>query len=273
MKYYEKLVFNAHGDIPQSRGISHTGCFRGYYGIQYNHSGTLFLSRGRESPVTVEGPHAFFTFPGPSFVYGSPPGCQRHHCYICFSGTLIRRFISGGLMELGRKNPLIQIVHSERFYSVFSKLNQLIGESGGAVQPRAAWMLEDLLLQLQEQPGAGIRINAFCEHELQILREKIREQPLRNWDFEAEAKRLSISYSHFRRLFREVAGCAPNQFLIEARLSYAEPLLEKGVLSIAEVAHRCGFPDEFYFSRLFKKHRMISPSSMRSSVSGPNRPD
>ena len=66
-------------------------------------------------------------------------------------------------------------------------------------------------------------------------------------------------------MFREVAGCAPNQFLIEARLSYAERMLENGVLSIAEVAHRCGFPDEFYFSRLFRKHRLISPSDFRGS--------
>ena len=265
MKYYEKLVFNTHGDQPVAQGVSRSGTFQGYYGIQYNHSGTLFFSRGGEPPVVVEGAYAFFTFPGPVFHYGAPPGTQRHHCFICFSGTLIRRFISGGLLDLNRKNPLIQVVHSERFYSVFRKLIQLIRQPGGARQPRAAWMLEDLLLQLQEQPGARIRINAYCEHELQALREKIVRQPLLNWSFEDEARRLSVSYSHFRRIFREVAGCAPNQFLIEARLSYAESLLENGVLPVAEIAHRCGFTDEFYFSRLFKKHRMISPSAHRSS--------
>ena len=266
MKYYEKLVFNTHGELPISLGISHTGSFKGYYGIQYNHSGTLFFARGNEQPVTVEGPYAFFTCPGIDFTYGAPPGKQRHHCYICFSGTLIRRFISGGLLELNRRNPLIQVVYSERFYSVFHKLNQLISQPGGSMQPRAAWMLEDLLLQLQEQPGVRIHINAFCEHELLELREKILRQPLLNWSFPDEARKLSISYSHFRRLFREVAGCAPNQFLIEARISYAEQMLENGVLSIAEVAHRCGFTDEFYFSRLFKKHRMISPSALRIST-------
>ena len=265
MKYYEKLVFNKHGEIPVAQGISHTGSFRGYFGIQYNHSGTLILSRGGEPPVTVEGAYAFFTCPGPDFYYGAPPGKHRHHCYICFSGSLIRRFISGGLLDLNRKNPLIHVVYPERFYSVFSKLIALIGQPGGAMQPRAAWMLEDLLLQLQEQPGMRVHVNAFCERELQHLREKIMGQPLLEWSFEDEARKLSISYSHFRRLFREVAGCAPNQFLIEARLSYAERMLENGVLSIAEVAHRCGFQDEFYFSRLFRKHRMISPSALRSS--------
>lgn len=265
MKYYESLVFNTYGDYPESRGISKDGVFHGYYGIQYNHSGPLVYSRNHEPEITVEGSYAFFTYPGPNFRYGALPGTHRHHCFICFSGTLIRRFLTGGLLDLKRRSPLIQVVYSERFYSVFRKLLDLLQQPGGSLRPRAGWMLEDLLLQLQEQPGARLKVNAFCERELHLLREKIAEQPLLDWHFENEARRLSVSYSHFRRMFREVAGCAPNQFLIEARLSYAERMLENGVLSIAEVAHRCGFPDEFYFSRLFRKHRLISPSDFRGS--------
>ncbi|MBO7147509.1 MAG: helix-turn-helix transcriptional regulator [Lentisphaeria bacterium] len=264
MKYYEELVFNTHGEVPRAGGISKQGTFKGYWGIQYNHAGTLLFSLGKEQPVIVEGPHAFISYPGEHFLYGSPPGKTRHHCFICFSGKIVRRFISGGLLVPQRKNPLIQVVHSERFYSVFCKLREMIQQPGGAMQPRAGWMLEDLLLQLQEQPGTQMKINAFCEHNLQTLRQEICNNPLENWDFEEEARKLSISYSHFRRLFKELTGCAPNHFLIEARLNLAEQLLQNDVLSIAEVAHKCGFPDEFYFSRLFKKHRMISPSALRS---------
>ena len=265
MEYYEKLVFNTYGEIPASTGVSHRGEFRGYYGLQYNHSGTLFLSRGGEAQVVATGPHAFITYPGVSFDYGAPAGKSRHHCYICFSGSLVQRFIDGNLLELERKNPLIPIVNFERFYAVFSKLHQLLRRPGGQLQPRAAWMLEDLLLQLQEQPGARMHVNAFCERELKNLCETIARQPLEKWDFAEEARKLSISYSHFRRIFREVAGCAPNQFLIEAKLNMAEKLLEEGVMPIAEVAHECGFPDEFYFSRLFKHHRLISPFALRAS--------
>ena len=155
MEYYEKLVFNIHGEIPDSKGVSHRGDFRGYYGIQYNHSGVLYLSRGGEEPVVVEGQYAFITYPGVSFDYGAPEGKSRHHCYICFSGSLVQRFLDGGLLEIERKNPLIPIVHFERFYSTFCKLHQLLHRPGGQLQVRAAWTLEDLLLQLQEQPVAS----------------------------------------------------------------------------------------------------------------------
>ena len=266
MKYFEQLVFNTHGDIAQSRGVAHRGEFKGYYGIQYNHAGRVWLSRGGEVPQLAAGPHVFITYPGVDFEYGAPPGESRHHCFVCFSGSLIQRFIDGGLLELERKNPLIPIIYSEHFYAVFCRLRQLLRQPGGQLQPRAAHLLEDLLLQIQEQPGARGKINAYCEKELQNLCERIARKPLEKWDFAAEARRLSVSYPHFRRLFREVAGCAPNQFVIEAKLNLAERLLEDGVMPIAEVAHACGFADEFYFSRLFKRHRLISPSALRNST-------
>lgn len=265
MKYYEQLVFNSYGDIAKCSGRSHSGPFRGYYGIQYNHSGKFYFYRDKEPEVVTEGSYAFLTYPGRDFTYGAPEGETRHHCYVCFSGSLVKRFIAGGLLDLSRKNPLIQVVHSERFYSVMHNLVQLIEQPGGERNPRAAWMLEDLLLQLTEQPGASVRINPYCEHELQQLKNRIVRQPLLNWDFEEEAGKLSISYSHFRRLFREVSGCAPNQFLIEARLNHAAHLIESNDLPISEIAHLCGFEDEFYFSRIFRKHRMIPPSALRSS--------
>lgn len=268
MKYFETLVFNTHGDYPQSKGVSHVGTFRDYYGIQYNHSGKLFLAVGNDPPVTVEGPYAFITCPGIEFNYGSPGNEFRHHCFLCFSGTLVDRFLKGGLLLPRHKNALIPIVHSERFYSTFSSLHQVLAHPGGTNLPRTAWMLEDLLLQLQEQPGIRSRINAFCEHRIHQLQEEIRLHPQHPWDFEEEAGRLSISYSHFRRIFREVTGSAPNQYLIGAKLNLAEKLLRDTVLPMDKVAHQSGFPDEFYFSRLFKKHRNISPSACRKEFAG-----
>lgn len=263
MKYYETLVFNSFGDCPDHRGISKSGCFNGYYGIQYNHSGDLQLSVNNNIPFTVSGPHAFFTFPGPWFTYGALNNGSRHHCYICFSGSLIQRLIAGGLFKLEQTNPLIKITHADKFYGSFKKLLQLLRQPRGGVNPRAAWMLEDLLLQLQEQPDRKRHINSFCEQKLSELLDKITRAPSKDWQFEEEAQKLSVSYSHFRRIFREVAGCPPNQFLLEARLDLAVHLLESETLPIAEVAHACGFSDEFYFSRIFKKHKLITPSSLR----------
>ena len=98
---------------------------------------------------------------------------------------------------------------------------------------------------------------------LQKLREEIVAAPQDEWNFEEEAGRMSVSYSHFRRIFRMLTGYAPTQFLIECRLNHAMKLLTNTALSIREIAHESGFEDEYYFSRIFRKHRQLTPSAYR----------
>lgn len=263
MKYYESLVFNTFGDYPESQGIAKDGVFHGYYGIQYNHSGPLLYSRNDEPEIAAEGAYAFFTYPGPYFRYGALPGTRRHHCFICFSGTLVRRFIAGGLLDLKRRSPLIQVVYSERFYSVFRKLTELLQQPGGALRPRAGWMLEDLLLQLQEQPAAPDKLYSHYVTALLTLRDRIAMNPLKEWDFRQEARRMELSYVHFRRIFKQATAWPPGAFLLECRLRHAEKLLMTSHARVSEIAQDCGFRDAYHFSRIFRKHCGHSPAEFR----------
>ena len=76
-------------------------------------------------------------------------------------------------------------------------------------------------------------------------------------DFERMAEKMGTSHRQFRRLFRQVTGIAPQQYLIHLRLNEAKRLL--GTLTVAEVAARVGFTDSFYFSRLFKAKMGVAP--------------
>ena len=73
-----------------------------------------------------------------------------------------------------------------------------------------------------------------------------------------------MSYVHFRRIFRQVTGWSPGQYLLECRLRHAEKLFMTSHLRISEISNECGFEDEFHFSRIFKKHRAMSPSRLRA---------
>lgn len=61
---------------------------------------------------------------------------------------------------------------------------------------------------------------------------------------------------YMRRLFCARLGQTPNDYLQDLRLTFARELLaqkERSRLSIADIAHMCGFHDEKYFSRVFRK--------------------
>lgn len=70
------------------------------------------------------------------------------------------------------------------------------------------------------------------------------------------------SKRHLQRLFFKDYGVSPLQFLLNQRLSTATKYLDQTIrndYSICEIAERCGFNDQYYFSRIFKRQYGVSP--------------
>jgi AraC family transcriptional regulator len=76
------------------------------------------------------------------------------------------------------------------------------------------------------------------------------------------AKEIGFSEYHFFRLFKNVFGISPNQYIINKKMNYAREILKKGNTTVLDVALLCSFPDGFSFSKAFKKHFGESPSEI-----------
>ena len=74
------------------------------------------------------------------------------------------------------------------------------------------------------------------------------------------ASMFNLSDMYFGNLFKQETGMSFRNFLTLIRMNRAEEMLYSGEYKIHEIADACGFTDVFYFSRVFKKHRGISPS-------------
>ncbi len=75
--------------------------------------------------------------------------------------------------------------------------------------------------------------------------------------------RSFLSDTHFRRLFFEVFGMMPLQYLNALRIDYARALLRERNVPIEEAARLCGFGDAKYFCSLFRRAVGVSPSQYR----------
>lgn len=73
-----------------------------------------------------------------------------------------------------------------------------------------------------------------------------------------------LNRSYFGKIFHEVLGKSPQEFLISYRMTKAIELLKLTSLSIAEVGSAVGYANQLHFSRAFKKIYGISPKQWRN---------
>lgn len=74
------------------------------------------------------------------------------------------------------------------------------------------------------------------------------------------ALKLGVSESYLMHLLKDSLGKTFNDILTDYRLSWAKKYLKEGKLRINEIAYKVGYPDEKYFSRVFKKETGVNPS-------------
>jgi AraC-like DNA-binding protein len=76
---------------------------------------------------------------------------------------------------------------------------------------------------------------------------------------------VHASESHFIRSFRRLIGSTPARHVQERRVQRAAELLAGTVLSIDEIAERCGFANRYHFSRVFAQRMAAPPGRYRAS--------
>lgn len=80
------------------------------------------------------------------------------------------------------------------------------------------------------------------------------------------SKNMYLSPVYISKIFKEVMGDSPINYLIQIRLLKSKELLEDSTLSIKTIAKMVGYDDPYYFSKLYKKYYGISPNKTRISL-------
>jgi AraC family transcriptional regulator len=87
-------------------------------------------------------------------------------------------------------------------------------------------------------------------------------------DLESAAGEAGLSPFHFLRLFANVVGATPHQYLIRSRLRRAARLLADDCRSVTDIAFDVGFGDLSNFVRTFHRAAGVSPRRFRQAAKG-----
>lgn len=103
------------------------------------------------------------------------------------------------------------------------------------------------------------------ENLIQAVELYIRSNYTKDLTVEAIAKSLNFSPDYLSRVYKKYTGQTPLKYLIHLRINTAKQILDSNdKIEIKNVGEMVGYPDQYYFSRIFKTHTGYYPSEYRT---------
>ncbi len=203
----------------------------------------------------------FLLFPRVESSYQADEKEPWEYAWVGFAGSDAYSMIAN--TDFSREHPVWN--QSEISGELSEKLKAVYETNGNTFQDAvsmtgAVYSLMGFLMKHSQ--GRKKPVNLQADH-VERARQYIAEQYSYPITVEDVADYTGVSRSHLFRLFREVAGQSPKEYLLEYRIGQACQLLSQTDLPVGSIAHSVGFEDHLYFSKVFKKRKHCTPSEYR----------
>ncbi|MDD3387758.1 MAG: AraC family transcriptional regulator, partial [Prevotella sp.] len=207
----------------------------------------------------------FLLFPGEWHSYHPLPEVGWKSYWIGFKGQNMDSRVLHGF--LSPEKPIYHVGFSSWIDNMYRLAFETAKEEGAFVQQTLAGVV-NLLIGLMYSLERNLQLNSNKNHVNMVnhARNRIRETLEDDLTIQKIAKEMSVSYSNFRKLFKEFTGVSPCLYQQDLRLQRAKELLTTSNLSIKQIAYQLRFESPDYFSSKFKIKTGITPSEFRNQT-------
>lgn len=139
------------------------------------------------------------------------------------------------------------------------------------VKPVSNEELVELLVgvgkRVNKHPPIADRKTETESEELNGIIAFFREYPAMDHSLEATAERSKLSPNTVCRLFSKHLNTTFMAYLTRLRMEKADELLLTTDMRVKQISPLCGYPDQFYFTRVFKReHGGMTPTDYREAA-------
>ncbi|MEG0789574.1 MAG: AraC family transcriptional regulator [Alistipes sp.] len=220
---------------------------------------------GCEQAIPVKSGDMFLLFPGEWHNYMPDKGCGWDEFWIGFQGTHIDYWTKNSFFT--QEKPLYNVGLNPEIVQLYRQAIQVALEQKSGFQQVLSGIV-NLLLGLAYFYDKN-HLFETSETVTQINRAKIMiADRFKEISPKQIAEELNMSYSNFRKIFKEYTGFAPAQYIQEMKLSKAKELLTHTTVPVKEIAYLMGFENQEYFFTAFKKKNRVTPAEYRRMTQG-----
>ncbi len=227
-------------------------------------SGTFFSRNYAPRELTTGS--MFLLFPGEWHNYYPQPASGWEEYWIGFTGADIDRHVENRFFQ--RSKPVFNIGLQSEIVDLYEQAIRIANEQGPGYQQMLGGIVHHLL-------GFAYSYNKQSNFEDTQIVNKINKAKIivaENYDKgispEVIAESIGMSYSWFRRIFKQYTGFSPINYIQEIKIRKSMELLTNTNSQIKEIAFETGFNNAEYFSTIFKKKTGYTPDRYREFTQG-----
>ncbi len=225
--------------------------------------GMFSSEHGGKSQVT-EG-HMLLLFPGEWHTYRPDPETGWNEYWIGLNGKIMDEWVNAGFFNI--ENPIFNIGLNEDMISLYKRA-LIIADAQEASYQQALSGIASNLLSMAIYLSRN-RTFSKSEMNVQMNQAKITvHENINTITPEQLAESACMSYSKFRKLFKEYTGFAPSQYIQEVKMNIAKEMLTNTNKSIKEISFELGYENKDYFFTVFRKVTDVTPIAYRRHTQG-----
>ncbi len=233
------------------------------YQLLYITEGEGVFNSAHAKDIPLKAGDLFLLFPGEWHTY-HPTGKNGWKSYwIGFKGKNVDDRVKAGFLSVDK--PIYHVGFSADIIRLYEEAYKRAQEEAPYSQQILAGIVNHLVgLMYALERSMELSKDHTRVDMINLARLRIRESLEVDLTIQQVAEELGVSYSNFRKLFKEFTGISPALYQQDLRLQRAKELLATTTLSIKEIAYRLRFESPDYFSSKFKIKTGKKPSEFRN---------
>lgn len=201
-------------------------------------------------------------FPGQWHTYHPYRQTGWTEYYIGFEGPVIDDLLKNGFIS--KDNQILEVGLNEELVSLFSRALEIAEADKNSAQQYLAGIVLHMIGMILSISKNKIFEMGEIDQKIEQAKIIMNENVCKDIDLEELAMKLSISYSWFRKVFKDYTGYAPAKYFQELKLRKAKLLLVGTSRSVKEISFMLDYKSTEHFFSLFKKHTGFTPLEYRS---------
>mgnify|MGYP000848147052 CR=1 FL=1 len=231
----------------------------------------LYISEGRgqfisanQKKIPINAGNMFLLFPNEWHNYAPLTETGWNEYWIGFEGVNMDARVENRFFS--KEEPIFNVGINTEIIELYRKAIDVAQQQQVGFQQMLGGIVNHLMGIMYSHHKLSAFKNLNVTNQIENAKRIIYEQFSDSISPEEIAEQVNMSYSWFRKVFKEYTGLTPYQYVQEIRIQKSKELSATTQFNSQEIAFKVGFENSDYFCTAFKKRTRYTPIQYRRMI-------